>query len=279
MNPADADRYRRVSPVRSLELGSHRLTFIPDGSVQMDPRAWFPASTSGDWEGLGHYLDRDGFLAGSVGGLLVEHGDRAMLIDCGYGPRRLAADISHPALGVLEGGRLIDSLEQVGRAPSTIELVAFTHLHDDHVGWAIGARTEFAHAPMLATAEDWQSSAGTQLRGARRVTATENQEIFPGVTVGFAPGHTDGHLTYRIATGEQEVIAFGDVMHSPVQVGQPDWAAVFDSSPQQAAASRRRLLADLGAGDVIGFGGHFADVVFGRVVPADTGLRWEPVTA
>ena len=277
MSLAQSGPYNRVSPVRSLELGTHRLTFIPDGSVQMDPRGWFPASTAADWEGLDHYHDQDGFLAGSVGGLLVEHGDRAMLIDCGYGPRRLAADISHPALGVLEGGRLIDSLREVGRNASDIELVAFTHLHDDHVGWAIDARREFAHAPMLAAAADWQSSAGTQFRGARLVAAADNAEIFPGVTVTSAPGHTDGHLAYRIAAGQHEVIAFGDAMHSPLQVQRPQWGAVFDSSPREAVASRQRLLADLAARNVIGFGGHFADVVFGRVRQADAGYRWEPV--
>ncbi|WP_371749911.1 MBL fold metallo-hydrolase [Streptomyces sp. NBC_01283] len=70
----------------------------------------------------------------SIGALLIEHGERALLIDAGFGPQTLEAEPGSP-IGALHGGELLDNLARVGRRPQDIEAVAITHLHGDHVGW------------------------------------------------------------------------------------------------------------------------------------------------
>jgi glyoxylase-like metal-dependent hydrolase (beta-lactamase superfamily II) len=92
-----------------------------------------------------------------------------------------------------------------------------------------------------------------------------------------AGGHTPGHTEYVISSGGQRLIAFGDALHSPIQVGHPEWSAVVDHDPARAAEQRHRLVAELAEPDTIGFGIHFADVGFGRVRRDGTGSSWEPV--
>ncbi|MEY9214391.1 MBL fold metallo-hydrolase [Thermobifida halotolerans] len=262
-------------------MGDHRLTYIPDGSVQLHPLAWFPDSTPEEWQKRPEYLDAEGFLAGSIGGLLVEYRDRALLIDTGYGPQHIPAALTHPALGVLEGGQLLDRLAAQGRTPETIDTVAFTHLHDDHVGWASVSSSDgsplFADTPLVTSGAEWRS--GGRLRAARTAPrgVSDGDEIFPGVTAWVTPGHSPGHTSYVISSAGARLVVFGDVMHSPAQVGRPDWRVSLDHSPETAVRTRLRVLKELSQPDTFGFGGHFADVVFGRVVADRSGDRWVPV--
>ena len=110
-------------------------------------------------------------------------------------------------------------------------------------------------------------------------TVTDGQEIFPGVTVQITAGHTPGHAGYVLTTGGQRLIAFGDALHSPIQVGHPEWSAAVDHDPVRSAGHRQRLVAELEEPGTTGFGIHFADVVFGQVRRDGAGPAWRPLDA
>ncbi|WP_336211711.1 MBL fold metallo-hydrolase [Nonomuraea sp. LPB2021202275-12-8] len=110
-------------------------------------------------------------------------------------------------------------------------------------------------------------------------TVTDGQEIFPGVRVRLTAGHTPGHAEYVITSGGQRLIAFGDALHSPIQVDHPEWSAAVDHDPVRSADHRRRLVAELEEPGTIGFGIHFADVVFVRVRRGGAGPAWRPLDA
>jgi glyoxylase-like metal-dependent hydrolase (beta-lactamase superfamily II) len=92
-------------------------------------------------------------------------------------------------------------------------------------------------------------------------TVAEGEEIFPGVHVRFTPGHSAGHAACVINAGGQRATAF----HSPIQITHPLWENTFDHNRQQSTSLRRSLVTELAQPNTIGFGAHFADVVFGRV--------------
>ncbi|MFF7092550.1 MBL fold metallo-hydrolase [Streptomyces rubradiris] len=291
---AQGDRLRRPAGIRSVRLGDTKVSFVPDGAVQGGPRAWLPDTTQETWTAHPEYLDASGHLVASIGGLLVERGDRALLIDAGFGPRSLPAVPGAPN-GVLYGGALLESLAELGRAPEEIEAVAFSHLHPDHTGWAVHpapgtGRLAFAHADHLVPEPEWAARDLPEAAGglseetvsalAPRVrTVTEGQEIFPGVRVRITAGHTAGHAEYVITGGGSRLIAFGDSLHSPIQVDHPEWSCVYDQDPARAADHRRRLVAELAKPGTIGFGVHFADVVFGRARRGGDGPAWQPLDA
>lgn len=287
------ERLRRPSGVRSLRLGELKVTYVPDGDAQLRPRGWFPDTTDEVWAAHPEYLDASGHLVASIGGLLVEHGERALLIDAGFGPAAVPAEPGN-AHGALRGGALPGNLAALGRRPEAIEAVAFTHLHIDHLGWAWqpepgGERPVFAHADYLVTEPEWSQRHLVEEHGTTKEmlaalapqvrTVTDGEEVFPGVRVLLTPGHTAGHAAYVISSGGQRLIAFGDALHSPVQIGHPEWSAASDHDPELSADFRRRLVTELEDPDTIGFGVHFADVVFGRARREGTGHVWQPLPA
>jgi hypothetical protein len=63
-----------------------------------------------------------------------------------------------------------------------------------------------------------------------------------------------------------------------VLLTHPVWLSVADTDAAGVTAARRRLLAELSKPDTIGFGGHFGDQPFGRVVAGvDGDYRWGPI--
>ena len=58
-----------------------------------------------------------------------------------------------------------------------------------------------------------------------------------------------------------------------------EWSSSFEYDPTQSAEHRRRLVAELAQPATIGFGGHFADVVFGQVRRNGDELGWHPLDA
>ncbi|GAA1967800.1 MBL fold metallo-hydrolase [Catenulispora subtropica] len=282
LDGGEDERLRRPAGIRTVRLGDARLSYVPDGVVRLRPLASLPDTTSEVWAAHPQYLDESGNLVASIGGLLVEYRGRALLIDAGFGPRSWLP-------GAIHGGALLDSLAELGRRPEEIEAVAFTHLHPDHTGWAWhpvpgGDRLPFAHATYLLSEEEW---AGRDLVGAQEIAAltprvrivADGQEVFPGVRMRVTGGHSPGHAEYVITFGGQRLIAFGDALVSPIQVGHPGWSSSFDHDPAESAAHRRRLVAELAEPGTIGFGVHFADVVFGRVRPEGDHFAWHPLDA
>ena len=287
------ERLRRPAGVRSVRLGDTKVSFVPDGAVQGKPREWLPDTTDEVWAAHPEYLDASGHLVASIGGLLVEHGDRALLIDAGFGPQSLPAEPGSPN-GAIYGGALLANLAELGRAPEQIEAIAFTHLHIDHVGWAWhsapgGDRPAFADAEYLVAEPEWAhrdllEAGGTTTEivaalAPRVHSVIDGQEIFPGVEVQITGGHTTGHAQYVISGGGTRLIAFGDALHSPLQVDHPDWSCVYDHDRARSADHRHRLVAELEDPDTIGFGVHFADVVFGQVHRDGDGPAWRPLDA
>jgi glyoxylase-like metal-dependent hydrolase (beta-lactamase superfamily II) len=282
--PGDV-RLRRGAHRRSLRLGDDmRLSVLPDGVSPLAPE-FLTSAPAAYWRSHPEYLDADGNLVTSVAALLVERGDRALLIDAGYGAR---AGGSPPIVAPWQGGHLPESLRRAGVDPDRVEAVAFTHLHDDHIGWAspyspAGGGTLFGRAEWLVTAPEWEANR-IDSQGTVRLTEatsrlraiTDGEEIFPGVTAVLAAGHSRGHTAYVIETGRTRVVVLGDVVHSPAQLDHPEWTVLFDSDAAAAEASRRRLL-DLAADATLTHAGHFADVVFGRVERFPAGMRWQPL--
>ncbi|WP_326691669.1 MULTISPECIES: MBL fold metallo-hydrolase [unclassified Streptomyces] len=289
----DGARLRRPSAVSSLHLGATRVSYVPDGVVQLRPRGWLPSATERHWAEYADHLNDTGHLVAGIGGLLVERGERALLIDTGFGPTYVPEEPDHPLTGAIHGGALLDNLARLGRDPAEIEAVAFTHLHTDHLGWACRQPQAFTAATFFVPAAEWngrrRGDAGGAVAG-REVTPAlldrlaprlrlvrAGEEIFPGVRVTSLPGHTAGHAGYTVSSGGQRLIAFGDLLHSPLQIRHPEWPAPPDRDPGQAADHRRRLVNELTRTDTLGFGLHFPDVVFGRARCGASGAAvWHP---
>lgn len=67
-------------------------------------------------------------------------------------------------------------------------------------------------------------------------------EVCAGVSVIHTPGHTPGHRSVVVRSGEDALLLTGDALHIPTQVAHPDWASSHDHDPEEASRSRIAIL-------------------------------------
>lgn len=279
--------FTRPATTHHRQLGDHRITYLPDGVALLDPRLWLPGADDQILAEHAHLINPDGYLVASIGALLIEHRNRAMLIDAGIGALAMPTPY-----GLMLGGQLLNSLAATGKTPADIELIAITHLHLDHIGWLWQSKpattaSPFAEIPVLVGDTEWDHRDLAHTSGispemldtftAHVNTIADGEEIFPGVHALATPGHSRGHLAYTITSPGHRLIAFGDAMQTPLQITHPELRAAVDDDPAESESTSRRLINELTAPDTLGFGMHFADVQLGRVTTDTHGEQvWQP---
>jgi glyoxylase-like metal-dependent hydrolase (beta-lactamase superfamily II) len=99
----------------------------------------------------------------------------------------------------------------------------------------------------------------------------------PGITLVPEPGHTPGHSGWLIASGNESLLIWGDIVHMPgIQFRRPDAGITFDVDGAQAIATRRRIM-DMAATDrLLVAGMHLDFPCFGHVARENEGYAFIP---
>ena len=220
------------APLQTIHVGDIDVTYLPDGEGHFVPTQFFPGSDPEAWENHRRWLDDDGRTVTTLGAFLVRTAGRSMLVDLGIGP----AELDIPDFAWVRSGRLLASLGQAGLGPADVDTVLYTHLHSDHTGWTSGSGgLTFPHAEHLVGAHEvefWRAHSDQDFAPPvdgvldpleHRFTVTEDGDaVAPGVTIRSTPGHTPGHQTVVVSSGDQRAIILGDIMHCPAQLTEPD---------------------------------------------------------
>jgi glyoxylase-like metal-dependent hydrolase (beta-lactamase superfamily II) len=222
---------------------------------------------------------------------LVRHPHGLLLMDTGVGGPSSPAQAWCPTTG-----QLAAALDQAHVDVARIDTVAISHLHDDHIG---GLLREDG-SPVFPNARHVIQTADIEWLGEQARTSEEDAKVFallgPLEEAGLIdrvegdtrlhdelelhhlPGHTPGHQVLRVSAKGHRLVISADTFNHPSQLSHPDWPSGLDTVHAQAAASRRRLLAELlsNPGTVIA-PTHFAEA-FGKVTTGPDGLAaWAPV--
>lgn len=234
------------------------------------------------------YIDPAGPLNVGISAHLVRTGDRLALIDAG------AADAFGPT-----AGRIAAALDALGVAPEDVTDLLLTHMHPDHIGGAMrGGDAAFANAAVhVADAEAafWtdagnraaagESAAGFFDAAAALLDAYGDRvnrfggetEPFPGARAESMPGHTPGHTGYRLSSGDDQVLVWGDMTAiAPVQFERPGVGIVYDVDSERAAETRRRWLDQVSADRLLVAGTHLPFPAYGHVERRGDAYAWIP---
>jgi glyoxylase-like metal-dependent hydrolase (beta-lactamase superfamily II) len=156
-------------------------------------------------------------------------------------------------------------------------------LHADHVGWNAMLRDgrwvpTFPNAKYLFSRieNDWGDprcnpiAAGDSMRAnayldsvlpvieAGQAELIEDQfAIGDTLMIEPAPGHTRGHVILRLDDCEKKAVFCGDVLHHPLQVYAPHVNSSFCEIPDEARATRRRVLEHCAEYRALLFPAHF----------------------
>ena len=264
-----------------MKIGQLDVLPIIDGSLRAPARDILARPGVEDaWSCHAELLDDDGVLHMTAGGFLLRTGERTIVIDAGVGNIRVSD---------IDGGWFLDSLRGYGVEAGDVTDVVFTHLHYDHVGWASSIGTVvFPNATYRAHQADWAHfvTASDAAPGAvKKLSPIEPQlELFnsehtvaPGLDARPSPGHTPGTTLYIVSSEGERGLLLGDIVHSVVELAEPDWEAVYDVDPKTASAVRNAIAEEaFENGDLVA-AGHFLDLAFGRIVKTGGERRWEQV--
>jgi glyoxylase-like metal-dependent hydrolase (beta-lactamase superfamily II) len=230
---------------------------------------------------------------------LLEVDGLKVLYDTGAGNAKERPGI--PLFGGLDTP-FLHRLAATGLMPEQVDVVICSHLHVDHVGWNTQLHEgrwvpAFPNARYLFSAveRDYWDPAGPGPRptesGAFVNTNVFEDSVEPlldagqaelvhagyrvsdSITLELGPGHTPGHLVMDVRSRGENALFVGDILHHPVQVHCPDWNSPFCEDPQEARATRRRVLAEAADREALLVPAHFGGVHCCRVSRDGDGFR------
>ncbi len=228
--------------------------------------------------------------------VVINTGSKLVAIDTGLGLGTYAQ--SKGALGQYQA-----NLKAAGIDANTIDAVVISHFHGDHINGLIGPDNKpmFPNAEIMVPETEWAfwmdesnvsklpEPAKGQIKNPARVFGAlgnkvtkyqDKQALVPGITAVSSPGHTHGHHSHIVSSGNSTLLVQADITAGAATlfVRNPDWQFVFDSDKPLAVATRKKLY-DMAATDRIMVQGyHLAFPAVGYIEKSGNGYRHVPAT-
>lgn len=230
--------------------------------------------------------------------LVVNTGDKLVMFDSGAGTN---AAFGVKAFGA-RVGRAIPNLRAAGLDPAQIDIVALTHTHPDHY-WGLvddSGRMLYPNARIAVGDIDlnyWCNLSKPQpfemsdpmrdhflgahkniapyLDAGRVIRLLDNDVVTPGITAHLRPGHSPGHLLYRVGSDGAFLTVWGDICHHwALLLAHPEWGFVFDFNQKTAAQTRKQVFEEvIGARSAV-LAYHFPFPGRGHLQRVDDRLQW-----
>lgn len=197
--------------------------------------------------------------------LLIEQGDRKILVDTGVGNKQDEKFRKH--FDPHGEDSLIGSLRKEGVEAEEITDVLLTHLHFDHVGGAIKYNEKQELVTTFPNATYWSNEVHFNWAmnpNAREKASFLKENIVPikksgqlqfidvqkdqvkwmdNIYLNYVYGHTEAMTTLKINTGERTFVYCADLLPSSAHIPMP-YVMAYDLRPLNTLAEKERLLSE-----------------------------------
>ncbi len=237
---------------------------INSGNFKLDGGAMFGVVPKSLWQRT-NPADSNNMCDWSMRCLLIEDGDRLILIDTGIGDKQSEKFFSHYYLS--DENSLEPNLKKLGFGLDEITDVFLTHLHFDHCGGAIqwnkdrtALDTVFKNATYWSTESHWKWATEPNARE-KASFLTENiipiqesgqlkfierngdftKNVFNNFDVLFVDGHTESMMIPHIHYKNQTLVFMADLLPSVGHIPLP-YVMGYDTRPLLTLSEKEKFL-------------------------------------
>lgn len=268
-----------------------KLYSISAGNFKLDGGAMFGVVPKSIWNKL-NPADENNMCTWSLRCMLIETGDKKILIDTGMGNKQSEKFFSHYYVG---GETLENSLASHGFSKDDITDIFHTHLHFDHCGGSIVKDGDkwvpaFKNATYWTNEQHWKwatepndrekasflkenilpmnESGRLQFAEVVEGTSILNKDI----TLKFAFGHTDAMMLPVINYGGKTIVFMADLLPSAAHLPLP-YVMSYDMFPLKTLAEKKRFLQEALEKDYILFFQHDLTIECCTLQMTEKGIR------
>lgn len=247
---------------------------IETGNLKLDGGAMFGVVPKVLWQKQ-YPADENNLCNWAMRCLLIEDGDRLILIDNGIGEKQDQHFLKHYYLNgddTLEG-----SLAKHGFKAEDVTDMILTHLHFDHCGGSIRYNDDntayelaFPNATYYVSRAQYEWASNPNHResasylkenifpieesGHLRLVEEEG-ELLPGISIRIFNGHTEGQLIPLVNYHGRTIAFMADLLPATTHIPMP-WIMAYDTKPLLTLEDKKRFYEEAVQGDYILFFEH-----------------------
>jgi glyoxylase-like metal-dependent hydrolase (beta-lactamase superfamily II) len=284
------------------KVGTHEVTVVTDGVNRFRFPDTFVANKSRAEVNAGlaeaFLQPAPDMIAIPYSPIVVNTGSKLVVMDTGTGEANFANSKG-------AAGQFHTNLKAAGIDRNQVDIVIISHFHGDHINGLLtpDSKPSFPNAEIMVPAAEWKyfmddgemsRQTTDRMKGVfaglrrvfdalgRKVTQYEpGKELTSGITSVETHGHTPGHSSFVIASGDSKVFVQADVTNIPLFVRNPGWHLMFDQDAAMAETTRRKVYDMLAAEKMMVQGFHYPFPALAYVEKTSSGYRetlvpWSP---
>jgi glyoxylase-like metal-dependent hydrolase (beta-lactamase superfamily II) len=269
-----------------------KLHVIDTGFFKLDGGAMFGVVPKSIWQKT-NPPDNNNLCTWAMRCLLIEDGNRLILIDNGIGDKQDAKFLSYYYLHGDDS--LTKSIHRAGFSESDITDMFLTHLHFDHCGGGVKKSGEefaltFPNATYWSNQDHWQWATQPNARekasflkenilpmqesGHLKMIEQQGASPFPQMDIFYASGHTDKMMIPMVHFKERTICFVADLIPSASHIPVP-YVMGYDTRPLITMEEKDRFLKEAAENKYVLFFEHDPSLECCTVAAVDGRVRLE----